>query len=938
MSRRNVSRAVVITVTLLTVIGSTMGVAVPIGATDAGVNSAGASATNAASDVTLTATVDTSAAGYRPNETGPTDGPNVSAVWNATLPSAAGTPALGDDLAFVATGSRVVGIDRTTGEVGFSFEPGFDVAGLNDPVVADGTVYVVAAADAGGSNPQYLLGVDVANGSLRWDQRLGGRGKTAPTVANGTVYVADRSPLLGTNSLYAYDADTGDPLWNSSFRDQPIRAVTVHDGTVYLGDDAGSLGKGRVFAVDAATGTETWRNRSDGPVNDLAVADGRVYAAEGDRAAAYDATDGTVAWTNGTAGRYDRVTAGDERVYVARRFSNGLSALNSDTGTPVWRTETESGGSASVSGELVVTADTLYTGTGTGRILALDTATGDRRWTRLSDAGVAGPALDGGTLFVGGGRTVRAYDDAGTRLPDPDEDAGLTGVRPDAVGPDEGQSVSREWTRSFAANVTSPATAGGRAYVTTGGRLVAVDRATGNVTWTFAPNLTRPALREPVVRGSTVYVLAREDTGGADPRYVVAVDDSGTRQWREGVGLRGKTVPTVTDEAVYVADRSPLLGTNSLYAYDADTGDPRWRFDVDDSPVRAPPAVLNGTAYVASADGDLYAINTDSGGGLWRTPTAGTPNRLAAADGTVFAAQSDRVTAFDAAEGSERWNRTTGNDTRSVAVDGGRIYVGVAGSDGVTALDVADGSRLWQIPAPGVTGPTVTEAGVFVGDDDGTVRLVNATTGSVEWSRSVDGPADAAVPVGPRLLVANGSGLVSFVETGEPPTVSVSVSVDNPDRGESVTFTAEATDPDGTVQSYAWDLDGDGAVDAQGETVSTSYAANDTYEVTVAVADDDGFTARRTVEVTVGPTNPFPNGVPGVSGGMPPRNVDPGTDRAFEDVNGDGTFGFIDVVDLLFALTDIQDAPLSDAQLAAVDFDGDGSVGFLDVVTLLFEL
>jgi hypothetical protein len=70
---------------------------------------------------------------------------------------------------------------------------------------------------------------------------------------------------------------------------------------------------------------------------------------------------------------------------------------------------------------------------------------------------------------------------------------------------------------------------------------------------------------------------------------------------------------------------------------------------------------------------------------------------------------------------------------------------------------------------------------------------------------------------------------------------------------------------------------------------------------------------------------------------VPPTPAnDPDDDGLYEDVNGDGRVGFIDVVDLLFAdFAAIDDDP---DRRAAADFDGDGTVGFLDVVTLLFEL
>jgi surface glycoprotein (TIGR04207 family) len=93
--------------------------------------------------------------------------------------------------------------------------------------------------------------------------------------------------------------------------------------------------------------------------------------------------------------------------------------------------------------------------------------------------------------------------------------------------------------------------------------------------------------------------------------------------------------------------------------------------------------------------------------------------------------------------------------------------------------------------------------------------------------------------------------------------------------------------------------------------------------------------ANLTVEQAGNGSNPFPNGVPGV-GSDSPADTDPAD--GFEDVNGDGTADFNDVLDFLFAQSDIASADLTQAQVDALDYDGNGEVDFNDVVELLFRL
>jgi immune inhibitor A len=59
-------------------------------------------------------------------------------------------------------------------------------------------------------------------------------------------------------------------------------------------------------------------------------------------------------------------------------------------------------------------------------------------------------------------------------------------------------------------------------------------------------------------------------------------------------------------------------------------------------------------------------------------------------------------------------------------------------------------------------------------------------------------------------------------------------------------------DPDGTIMSYEWDVDGDGTTDLTGETVTAEFPIG-SHTVTLTVADDEGATGSDTAVVTVEP-------------------------------------------------------------------------------------
>jgi PKD repeat protein len=86
-----------------------------------------------------------------------------------------------------------------------------------------------------------------------------------------------------------------------------------------------------------------------------------------------------------------------------------------------------------------------------------------------------------------------------------------------------------------------------------------------------------------------------------------------------------------------------------------------------------------------------------------------------------------------------------------------------------------------------------------------------------------------------------------------PPSASFSYTPPSPDVGQQVEFDGSgSSDPDGgSIQSYSWDFDGDGSADASGQQPSHTYERAGTYQVELAVTNDEGQTASTTRTVTV---------------------------------------------------------------------------------------
>ena len=111
--------------------------------------------------------------------------------------------------------------------------------------------------------------------------------------------------------------------------------------------------------------------------------------------------------------------------------------------------------------------------------------------------------------------------------------------------------------------------------------------------------------------------------------------------------------------------------------------------------------------------------------------------------------------------------------------------------------------------------------------------------------------------VGVRVSDPSGtsSEAVDFVSVlqDKAPVVSFSASPATPAVGAPVTFTATASDPDGTVAAIDWDIDGDGQFDdGTGAVVTRSFGTSGSRIVSVRATDNAGVAtiAFRTIEVT----------------------------------------------------------------------------------------
>ncbi|WP_135661511.1 PKD domain-containing protein [Halorhabdus rudnickae] len=152
-------------------------------------------------------------------------------------------------------------------------------------------------------------------------------------------------------------------------------------------------------------------------------------------------------------------------------------------------------------------------------------------------------------------------------------------------------------------------------------------------------------------------------------------------------------------------------------------------------------------------------------------------------------------------------------------------------------------------------GETVDCSGVAAWDekaiyDEGDQAVHAGTLWEANWWVQGKTPGDSG-QYGPWTEIGT-----CKAETGLKPSISTSTFVQ---PGESVEF--DGSDSSGLIESYEWDFDGDGTVDATGKVVTHTYESTGEYTVTLTVGDGEGNTNSTSVTVTVSNETGFPENV-----------------------------------------------------------------------------
>lgn len=202
--------------------------------------------------------------------------------------------------------------------------------------------------------------------------------------------------------------------------------------------------------------------------------------------------------------------------------------------------------------------------------------------------------------------------------------------------------------------------------------------------------------------------------------------------------------PAVVSGVVYVGSND-----GNLYALDQQTGSLKWKFQTG-ARVPSPPAVANGLVYFGSYDGNFYAVDTATGKLKWKFRNAGERRYTATHLHGSLPEGESMPDPFDVYLSSPAlWN--------------GAVYFG-SGDGNIYALDAATGALKWKVKTGNVVhaSPAIVDGKLYIGSWDSYFYALDAATGEELWRFKTGDDPDIHNQVGIQSSATVANGVVYF--------------------------------------------------------------------------------------------------------------------------------------------------------------------------------
>jgi len=306
------------------------------------------------------------------------------------------SPAISDSLLILATGStskggeenKVYALDNNNLEVTWEFNYSSinpsnpNICYSASPTISNDKIFLSSWSGdeslleflTAGNNK--IIALDL-NGNWQWDSNLPAGSFSCPTVHGDMVIVGCEN--ANGESLFAFDIESGENVWNSSVGSVGRASPVVYDNTVFavVKKEVVPILSARteVIALSLDDGSIIWNVSISNPmltIYDLAACSPAVYndvifvASPDGTLYALDVKDGTEKWNKSI---YTKGIASSQVLVSSPSYANGM----------------------------------IYIGTPDGTIKALDASTGDVEWTHVTEhnsAVLSSPIVVDGLLYA----------------------------------------------------------------------------------------------------------------------------------------------------------------------------------------------------------------------------------------------------------------------------------------------------------------------------------------------------------------------------------------------------------------------------------------------------------------------------------------------------------------------------------------------------------
>lgn len=243
----------------------------------------------------------------------------------------------------------------------------------------------------------------------------------------------------------------------------------------------------------------------------------------------------------------------------------------------------------------------------------------------------------------------------------------------------------------------------------------------------------------------------------------------------------------------------------------------KWKFKTNGETDSSPAIGPDGTVYAGSDDGNLYAINPDTGEEKWRFLTTGAIQSSPAVgpDGTIYIGSLDKNIYALKSSGALMWSYNIGDfifSSPALNSDGTVIFIG-ASDNNIYAINASSGTLKWKVGTAGkiISSPVMGYDGIedviYVGSLDHHVYALAAGNGNVKWTFETNTEVYGSPAVG-----ADGKIYVGECRTGDAVDYNFKLFCINVDGSKSWDFdggtgfySSPAIDPDGLIYIGSWD-------------------------------------------------------------------------------------------------------------------------------------